>query len=249
MATALVTVATRAAPPLAAWHASALAAGWGASDVYVLGREFAARPFSFGMKLAAVAAWVATQPPSRLLLFTDGFDVALLGGPADARAAYTAVVSDASRDILMAAEPNCWPDAHLAAAYPRARGARFLNSGVYMGRADAVAAMLAAAPFRLEDDDQRHLTALYLRQQGGGVGAFRIVLDHESRLARCMTNAPLSTLPRAALPVVLHLNGDKRDLPAAFALAAEVAAARHAYVPLCAALLLLAACGLRHRGE
>jgi len=135
--------------------------------------------------------------------------------------------------IVFSAEFFCHPDGNRSEHYPQSdrdyADFPFLNSGTFVGRAGAILqAMDRFANYSLEDDDQRYWTTVYLASREDATLP-RIVLDHESDVFLCMNkyrvHEDLDFDPASrrykyrgspGLPVVIHFNGRKADVPEMF---------------------------------
>ncbi|WP_417769775.1 glycosyltransferase domain-containing protein [Stappia sp.] len=125
-----------------------------------------------------LGAHLSALPAEDIVVFTDGFDVVLIRDPAELLAAYR--VFDA--DIVLSAEPGfTWklPGRFAASRrYPKGEGRsgmyRYLNSGGYVGKAGALAAMLADLDYATGVDcDQTLFNKWFLENPG------RAALDHD----------------------------------------------------------------------
>lgn len=145
---------------------------------------------SFRLLVGKWTGWVgrlravlAQADPLRFLGFThlihvDAFDVICLGRPEELEPA----LADAGNPaMLMAAESACWPDSHRAAEYPpRELPWHFCHSQYVLD-------LNQRPPFGLgvdldHEDDQRHLTNLYLAGTPG------IVLDTKCRVIQSIAH-------------------------------------------------------------
>ena len=131
----------------AAWHGDAVVP-LGMGD-----QRFQRWGWGFGVKLVHVQEYVGRLPPDDLVMFTDAFDVLMMGSQADVRAAYFRAVELAMLrervdpavppgapprvpSIVFSTEFYCWPDSDRASEYPasdRAFEFAFLNSGERAG--------------------------------------------------------------------------------------------------------------------
>ena len=98
-------------------------------------------------KLTGARALVATLPPETLVLFADAYDVLYAGG-ADGILERWQALNVSSTRILFQAERGCWPDWDMGPlgrdfclqTYPASPTPyRYVNSGVWMGRAGEAA--------------------------------------------------------------------------------------------------------------
>ena len=170
----------------------------------------------FRDKIRAVAAFAASKPPDDLVCFVDAYDVIVAreDGPARLLEACASLETD---EVLVSAETNCFPWAHVRDLYPYSMTPyRFLNSGGYVGRATAVSRLFQS---RLVSDnalaeapcDQGFLTYLYLR------GDSTIRLDTACDVFQSMYGVPWSHFQVGngsvvnthmhTEPIFLHFNG------------------------------------------
>ena len=190
-------------------------AAWHGDSVQALGMgdpRFQKWGIGFGVKLEQVQLWLARPEvaPDDVVLFTDAFDVLLMAGSAEIRAAYLAASRRAMVEeadpaaeaaglpprvptLLFSTERFCWPDAGRASAYPasdRRHEFAFLNSGTYIGRAGDLAASMARLNYTIDEDDQRFWTSLYFASRED-YSRPRIVLDHAADVFLCMSGLRL----------------------------------------------------------
>lgn len=157
----------------------------------------------------------------RLVLFTDSYDVMFLGGLKEILARFLKL--DAG--VVFGAEHYCWPDASLREKYPLVlgKGARFLNSGMFMGFARDVYKVLSTTTIKDTEDDQLYYTKIYLdeaiREE------LRLKLDSRSELFQNLNGAGhevtldfaddtgegfLRNSEYATVPMVVHGNGPSK---------------------------------------
>ena len=199
----------------------------------------------FSTKFKHTRAWLrgalndGIVVPSDLVVFVDAYDVLITGDADTFWQTFTAVCKQAGTsdaDVVVSAESNCYPDAHFAPTFDRlaeqaaardGRAApskyRYVNSGLYAGRAAAVLAMLELSPDlnRVgEMDDQRMLTKAFLaqaRMQPIRARGFRFVLDRDHvMLPSVHADTRQEILAKASRTPVIHTNGSKQDLPVLF---------------------------------
>lgn len=79
-------------------------------------------------------------PADEIILYTDGYDTALVRDEADILAMYSTFATP----VVFSAEKNCWPDRDLADRYP-VSSAQFpyLNSGGFIGPAGLLASLMS----------------------------------------------------------------------------------------------------------
>lgn len=85
-------------------------------------------------------------------------------------------------NIVFGAEHYCWPDSTLQHLYPEldaGTGARFLNSGMFIGYAADIYEILKT-PIKNTDDDQLFYTRAYLDKNIRE--KLKIKLDHRSEI-------------------------------------------------------------------
>ena len=136
----------------------------------------------FGHRLRRVTA--ALHGISGPVLFTDAFDVRILGSAAEIRSGWESL---GAPPLLCAAETVCWPQEGCAEAYPACETPyRFLNAGGWIGDAAYVRELLrdAGAPLVPEEtNDQEWLTELFLSRPGA------ISLDTGAVVFQCLLGA------------------------------------------------------------
>lgn len=113
----------------------------------------------------------------QIILFTDSYDVIFMSGIKEILAKF--LKFDAG--VLFSAEHYCWPDASLREQYPHVlgRGARFLNSGLFIGHARNMYDLLNH-PIEDTEDDQLFYTKIFLDEEKRD--KIRIKLDHKSEV-------------------------------------------------------------------
>ncbi|XP_055696089.1 procollagen-lysine,2-oxoglutarate 5-dioxygenase isoform X1 [Lutzomyia longipalpis] len=97
----------------------------------------------------------------KIVIFTDSYDVIFT-------APIGVILSKFNKmdaRIVFGAEHSIWPDASLRELYPKvSHGARFLNSGAFMGYASDLYDMLST-PLDNTDDDQLYYTKIFLNEE------------------------------------------------------------------------------------
>jgi len=150
------------------------------------------------------------------VLFCDGYDVIFTRHVADIMEEWRASFDE---QLVFAAEVTCWPDAKLADAYPNPdleNPYRFLNSGLFLGKAGDVKALLRP-PIKVQDDDHLYFTKQFLSQK------IPILLDRECRIFQCLNHAGadlfvddgrgiLHNHRHDSWPGVIHANGPSKSL-------------------------------------
>jgi len=182
-------------------------------------------------KLEAAREYVARLPPDDLVLFADAYDVLYVADEREIVRRYLEMQVDPSR-VLFQAEKGCWPDWDMAFGrafcrerYPPSRTLyRYLNSGVWMGRAapafELLTEMVAFTPGL---DDQHVVSHMFVDAPE------RFALDYEARLfqsfqeekgavtAVAASDTSLASVRNVATnssPLVLHFNGgSKKHFP------------------------------------
>lgn len=163
----------------------------------------------------------AYKDSDRLVLFTDSYDVMFLGGMKEILARF--LKFDAG--VVFGAEHYCWPDASLREKYPLilGKGARFLNSGMFMGFARDVYKVLSANTIEDTEDDQLFYTKIYLDEELRE--ELRLKLDSRSEIFQNLNGAErevkldfaddngegfLRNLDHETSPMVVHGNGPSK---------------------------------------
>lgn len=201
------------------WRESARVAGWSDADVVVLnpgsGFKFGHSTGGFfGIKLKLMREWLRSLPPDEGVLFTDGFDVVVLAGPAQ----FATWCLQFPAHVMFAAEKFENPDQNLHPYFLRhISSAPFLNSGVYMGCAEKLLQLLSSADHSIETDDQRYFTRALFAEGSP------IKLDHTNIFFACMAGVERSEIALSLgrdrivfkhtlnTPGVLHYQGFYRD--------------------------------------
>ncbi len=164
----------------------------------------------FRDKVRAVAAFASSVPNDDIVCFLDAYDVVLVD-PDPRTRLEQACASLAPNQVMVSAETNCFPWAHVRDLYPFSTSPyRFLNSGGYVGRAQAVARLLSDPALKEAPCDQGFLTYLYLRGSS-------IQLDTACEVFQSMYGVPWShmhigkgsavNIHTKTHPVMLHFNG------------------------------------------
>lgn len=97
------------------------------------------------------------------VMFVDSYDVVFMNSSDEIVRKFMKT----GAKILFSAEYFCWPDRSLADSYPPVgpNEKRFLNSGGFVGYADAVYKLVSHSPVADTDDDQLYYTKLFLDTQ------------------------------------------------------------------------------------
>ena len=120
----------------------------------------------------------------KIVLFTDSYDVVFSAPMSTILEKF--IKSEAS--VLFGAENYCWPDKSLKSKYPTLNGlgARFLNSGLFMGYASKIYEILKT-PLENTEDDQLFYTKAYLDEEKRKNLAIK--LDHTSIIFQNLNGA------------------------------------------------------------
>jgi len=130
---------------------------------------------NFGVKLREVYDFInrPTMNPDDIVLFSDAYDVYYCGDKKTILERYAALKSP----IVFGAERFCWPDADRA--YPPENLTHYfpyLNSGLFIGRVDALRECMKHYKYDDKEDDQRFWTNQYMDHPE------LIKLDHNNRI-------------------------------------------------------------------
>lgn len=162
-----------------------------------------------------------------IILFTDSYDVIFTSGLDDILTKFKALGSG----ILFGAEHFCWPNSNLKDQYPMviANGARYLNSGMFIGYASFIYDIISQ-PIKDLDDDQLYFTNIYLDESNRK--KYKIHLDHKSEIFQNLNGAlsdvklnvdsttkegTLQNINFLTTPSVIHGNGPSKIYLNAFA--------------------------------
>lgn len=175
-------------------------------------------------KLTGARDVVATLAPDTLVLFADAYDVLYATGAAGLRAGFNALRVPPSK-VLFMGERGCWPDWDMGPLgrkfcteeYPAsATPYRYVNSGVWMGRAAAAHRLLTVLASYTPGLDDQHVTGHLFVDRNEW-----FALDRDARLFQSMHgNAkdvqfypPSEVFNRLtnSTPRVLHFNGGAKD--------------------------------------
>lgn len=112
-----------------------------------------------------------------IVMFTDGYDVILLGAQEDIIKNFKAL----NASIVFSAEAFCWPDESIANEYPKTESPyKYLNSGGYIGYASKLYSLLDKHKIKNKDDDQLYFTNLFLSKDIQE--KYKIRLDHKATI-------------------------------------------------------------------
>ncbi|XP_037906818.1 procollagen-lysine,2-oxoglutarate 5-dioxygenase [Hermetia illucens] len=162
-----------------------------------------------------------------IVLFTDSYDVVFTNGLDDILSKFSKI----GAKVLFGAEHYLWPDKILKDQYPTtvAKGARYLNSGLFIGYAPQVYEILKK-PIKDTDDDQLYYTKSYLDKELRD--KLKIQLDHKSEIFQNLNGATadvkldidpttgqgvLKNVNFLTRPSVIHGNGPSKLYLNAFA--------------------------------
>ncbi|CAK9063710.1 unnamed protein product [Durusdinium trenchii] len=101
-------------------------------------------PDGLGAKINALRRFVHSVAPQDIVICSDAFDVLVLGDPEEIIQKFQQVESESNRSIVFNAEPACYPasDGICESTPPARHRWRYLNAGMLLGRAKAIAHML-----------------------------------------------------------------------------------------------------------
>lgn len=167
-----------------------------------------------GQKINLVKNFLTTISDDDNVLFVDGYDVLINDDLPTIVQRYLGFECD----VLFAAEKTCWPDKSLEDMFPsQGTEYRFLNSGLYIGKAKALK-VLFNDPIPNREDDQLYMQQRYLNQAELGITC---KLDVENYLFQCIAkaasevsvkqNKQLINTSTRCCPCILHGNGGAQD--------------------------------------
>ena len=123
-----------------------------------------------GQKINLVRNHLQSLPNDDIVLFVDGYDVALN----DTLNVILERFNGFNCEILFSAEKDCWPVASLASEFPMTPSPyKYLNSGVYMGKVGALKDFLNEEVPNTSDDQ------LWMQRRFLGPLSLNVKLDHE----------------------------------------------------------------------
>lgn len=125
------------------------------------------------------------QIDQTIVLFTDGYDI-VYTQPLDV---IVARFRATGAGVLFGAEHFLWPDRSVEPLYPKlTMGSRYLNSGMFIGYASNVAALLRGTDAIADtDDDQLFFTRAYLDEELRS--KLKLQLDHLSTVFQNLNGA------------------------------------------------------------
>lgn len=156
----------------------------------------------FGLKLSCLKEELQELDPNQPIVFTDAFDVLFQND-------YSFLekkILELGDKVLFASEATNWPDKTLVYP-PTQKKYKYLNSGVFCGRAGSILKLLQE-PFDAKTDDQFY----YAKQFASGKS--NIVLDYDQEIFACLQGISKNQLEwtghswkvHDAHPLLLHLN-------------------------------------------
>ncbi|CAJ1354483.1 unnamed protein product [Effrenium voratum] len=102
-------------------------------------------PDGLGAKINALRRFVAGRNPQDLVICADAFDVLVMGNESEIVEKFLGLETAFNKSIMFNAEAACYPDIeNICEATPAAPSSRwrFLNAGLFIGRAHAIERML-----------------------------------------------------------------------------------------------------------
>lgn len=121
-----------------------------------------------------------------IVLFTDSYDVVITAKEEQIVETFKRNFDGAR--IVFGAEGFCWPDEKLTEKYPEiSAGYRFLNSGGFIGYADALYDLVAYKEIDNKGDDQLYYTKIFLDEKLRE--SMKIELDHKAELFQNLNGA------------------------------------------------------------
>jgi len=189
-----ITVATKPHPNLDLLCETARHHGYPEIKVLAMhDKRFVRTGKNFGVKLESVKDYVMQlvqkKKGNTIVLFTDAYDVLIVEDANVLLKKYHCLDSD----VVFSAEKLCRPNRSLATDYPTHEipglRVRYLNSGTFIGRADAILTLFNSRPFAIADDDQTYWSKVYLEynKHSSLFGKSKLIsLDVHSSIFQCM---------------------------------------------------------------
>tara|TARA_R110002153_G_scaffold241317_1_gene396272 strand:- start:2842 stop:4620 length:1779 start_codon:yes stop_codon:yes gene_type:complete len=152
-------------------------------EIVNLGKDHPWRDEMSGMggmpKIQLVNEYLSQCPPDSIILFMDGYDTFLADNPATIVERYL----DMGADIVFAAESECWPLKENENLWPETGTKyRFLNSGLYIGKAKALHEFCTQSnDTASQGDDQLYCQSRYLNNNSG----HSVMIDTEAYIFQC----------------------------------------------------------------
>ena len=170
-----------------------------------------------GQKINLVKAFLADLKDNDNVLFVDGYDVVIN----DDLTTILERHKDMAVDVVFAAEKTCWPTQSLASEFPdTGTEYKYLNSGLYIGKAGALKNIFAD-PIEDAADDQLYMQKKFLDKRFLAEAGITCVLDYENYLFQCLArtgedvrvkpNKQLLNVATRCCPCILHGNGGGED--------------------------------------
>lgn len=171
---------------------------------------------NFGVKLREIYNYVYRPilNPTDIVLFTDAYDVAYLGNLKEVVRRYKMF----SKPIVFGAEKSCHPDPLRESEYhldgENLPEFPFLNSGLIIGRVDALRHCMKDYHFDDRHDDQRFWTTVYFENQE------KIELDYENLLFLNAADMEMENFVwngktawyKRHNPLFVHINGPDKSM-------------------------------------
>ena len=170
-----------------------------------------------GQKVNLVRDFLATTGDNDIVLFMDGYDVLVN----DDLATVVQRLHDMESDVVFAAEKTCWPDASISDQFPESHtDYKYLNSGLYVGKAGALK-QLFADTIADHEDDQLYMQKQFLNKSRLDSLNITAKLDVENYIFQCVArtkdairikpNRQLLNIDTRCCPCILHGNGGEED--------------------------------------
>jgi hypothetical protein len=154
-----------------------------------------------GQKINLIRQHIGNLPDDAPVLFIDGYDGLFVDNTETIEERFLGF----DCDILFAAEKNCWPDPDMWVLFPKSETPyRYLNSGLFMGRAGALKSFFNMG-IDDKDDDQLWVQQKFLEPNG-----LNIKLDYEGYVFQCDDEVKVegSQISNGmCFPCVYHGNG------------------------------------------
>ncbi len=151
----------------------------------------------FGLKLSLLKEYLMNLKEDEYIIFTDAFDVLFQTGEIGINKTKELIKwIDNNQTVLFAKEEVNWPDKNLVYTRPK-----YLNSGVFAGRAKHILELLQV-PFTETTDDQLYYAKQYIQGKGILDQNDFFVCFHKAKLQ--FNNKYVSVDNK--IPLVLHIN-------------------------------------------
>lgn len=162
--------------------------------------------------------WDEDKLSSTIVLFTDSYDVLILGNVEEIKNKYFATIKKYKQfnSVLFAAEVDCWPNADLSKYYRNHFDSSYLylNSGCFIGVGSNVFSLIKDSNVKDYEDDQLYYTKQFLDIRDKK----KISIDYKCRLFQTLNNSlcnvnfcsrGLHNIVMDSRPLILHGNGPK----------------------------------------